>query len=192
MSKAYNPKTGQYEVEREQFDAMTEKLVKEQNSFSARAAKIGAEPERHSVEQVNTLADEYSREGGHGLIVQMLRAYAKMLTAQQAETGADERELPGVHGVGRIADNPCAVLVLLKAEPSDDALREIHDRLRAAQSGQRAGVAEGWKLVPVELTDEMRQAAYDAFIAQSKKRNGLVEAYRAALAAAPTQQQEGV
>lgn len=60
---------------------------------------------------------------------------------------------------------------------------------RAAQSGQRAGVAEGYALVPVEPTGEMRQAAYDAFIAQSKKRNGLVEAYRAALAAAPTQQE---
>lgn len=39
--------------------------------------------------------------------------------------------LPRVHGVSRMVDNPCAVLVMLKAEPSDDALRAIHDRLTA-------------------------------------------------------------
>lgn len=76
--------------------------------------------------------DAYAAGMGDPLV--MARDAAK----QRAEPVADERELPGVHGVGRIADNPCAVLVLLKAEPSDDALREIHDRLRATQSGQRA------------------------------------------------------
>lgn len=37
--------------------------------------------------------------------------------------------IPRVHGVSRVHDNPCAVLVLLKAEPTDDALRAIHDSL---------------------------------------------------------------
>lgn len=35
-----------------------------------------------------------------------------------------------VQGVGRIADNPRALLVILSAEPSDDDLRSMHDFLR--------------------------------------------------------------
>jgi hypothetical protein len=41
----------------------------------------------------------------------------------------ETRELPPLHGVSRIADNPCALMLLLKREPTDDDLREIHDVL---------------------------------------------------------------
>ncbi|CAN7639661.1 Lar family restriction alleviation protein [Paraburkholderia terricola] len=40
-----------------------------------------------------------------------------------------ERALPRVHGVSRMADNPCALLLLLMREPADDDLRAILDRL---------------------------------------------------------------
>ncbi|CAJ0710582.1 hypothetical protein ACPCHQ_11875 [Ralstonia thomasii] len=78
----------------------------------------------------------------------------------QADAGpvGDESQMPRVHGVSRIADNPCSVLVMLMAEPSDDALREIHDRLRA-QSGQRAGVAEGWRLYSADFSMNARNPA---------------------------------
>jgi hypothetical protein len=51
--------------------------------------------------------------------------------------------IPRVYGVSRMADNPCAVLVMLKAEPSDDALRAIHDRL-AAPVAPAAPVVTSW------------------------------------------------
>lgn len=57
----------------------------------------------------------------------------------QAESGA--AELPKIHGVSRVLDNPCALLLLLKREPSDDNLREIHDRL-AAPSREQVGETE--------------------------------------------------
>lgn len=44
---------------------------------------------KYSVEQVSAWADLYAKEGGHGLIVQMLRAYAKTLTAQRVEPAVD-------------------------------------------------------------------------------------------------------
>ena len=90
----------------------------------------------------------------------------------QADAGpvGDESQMPRVHGVSRIADNPCSVLVMLMAEPSDDALREIHDRLRA-QSGQRAGVAEGWQLSLIHISEPTRQAeiSYAVFCLKKKK-----------------------
>lgn len=129
----------------------------------------------------------------------------------QAEPGADERQVPGVYGVSRMADNPRAILVLLKAEPSDDALREIHERLRN-QSGQRAGVAEDANL--------LRDAAEKGLDINQQPQLGCVEvwagkgddalvfreyysghadreaatkcALKRALAAATTQQEEGV
>lgn len=112
------------------------------------------------------------------------RFYLGAQPGQQGETGADERAAfedwmrANRYDVGTFAWGEYHNMFARNAWMGWQA--------RAAQPGQRAGVAEGWKLVPVELTDEMRQAAYDAFIAQSKKRNGLVEAYRAAIAAAPT------
>lgn len=145
MSKAYNPKTGQYEVEREQFDDLAEKRLKGRVSFEAQVEKIGH---------------------------------------QQVESGADE-PLP-LDEWHRIAQEDRSAWPARNVRQLIDRVRQLESAKPVEQAGQRAGVADGWKLVPVELTDEMRQAAYDAFIAQSKKRNGLVEAYRAAIAAAPT------
>lgn len=96
------------------FDMEFDKLpdeIKEVDRGLARAAIIAAQQPEH--------------------VGQACGDSAEHVGIQQAEPGADERRLPGVHGVSRIADNPCALLLLLKGEPSDDALREIHDRLRA-------------------------------------------------------------
>lgn len=64
--------------------------------------------------------------------------------------------------------------------------KALHDLL-AAQSGQRAGAAKGWKLVPVEPTDEMVRAGNDLPRYATPARH----VWEAMLAAAPTQQQEG-
>jgi hypothetical protein len=45
--------------------------------------------------------------------------------------------IPGVHGVSRYYDNPCALLLMLKREPTDDELRAIHALL--ATAAQREG-----------------------------------------------------
>ncbi len=75
-----------------------------------------------------------------------------------------------------------------------DLLRDL-----AAQSGQRAGVAEGWKMVPMTPTVEMLVAAGEAFfdVARNWKQgstrrdqDAAESVYRSFLAAAPTQQQE--
>ena len=60
---------------------------------------------------------------------------------------------------------------------------------RAAQSGQRAGVAEGWKLVPLEPTFEMQEAGYCAWDSSCAHRERYV--YRAMIAAAPTPAAQG-
>ena len=65
----------------------------------------------------------------------------------------------------------------------------IQAYLRAAQSGQRAGVAEGWKLVPLEPTFEMQEAGYCAWDSSCAHRERYV--YRAMIAAAPTPAAQG-
>lgn len=111
----------------------------------------------------------------------------------QADAGpvGDESQMPRVHGVSRIADNPCSVLVMLMAEPSDDALREIHDRLRA-QSGQRAGVAEGAIEAAAKKLAEDFDYPWEHMPAKGKEDfRAKVRSIVAMLDAAPTQQQEG-
>ena len=60
---------------------------------------------------------------------------------------------------------------------------------QATQSGQRAGVAEGWKLVPEEITPEMLQAWWDS-PCHTNENVDVIAGWKAMLAAAPTQQQE--
>ncbi|WP_158665246.1 hypothetical protein [Ensifer adhaerens] len=68
----------------------------------------------------------------------------------------------------------------------DIAMRiEAYDELIAAQSGQRAGVAEGWKLVPLEPTPQMLEQI--KFLDDITDR-AMTARYKAMLAAAPTQQ----
>jgi hypothetical protein len=65
---------------------------------------------------------------------------------------------------------------------------------RAAQSGQRASVAEGWKLVPIEPTLEMKSAMVEAFMARKEdgtvahELNRATAAYKAMLAASTQQE----
>lgn len=231
MSKAYNPKTGRFEVEREQFDDLTEKLLKGQASFASQVAKIGhqqaepplytgkqatncavcgsaatvAEPSETWREKLIELADQLDAELTTGVqwsnaqfacfyVSDDLRKIVKkaggvpnekdwktraleaeklnrqfmdrwnaengpthmgepvIAAQQQAEPGADERAAlsdADLIEVGRTYD----------IHP-DSALSFARDVLaRAAQSGQRAGVADGWQLVPVEPTDAMMEAA---------------------------------
>lgn len=64
--------------------------------------------------------------------------------------------------------------------------------LKTAQSGQRAGVAEGHVVVPVVPTEAMLRAMTDGFIAvNGSNREEFARAYPRMLAAAPTQQQDG-
>lgn len=56
--------------------------------------------------------------------------YAAMLAAApDSPVQSDEVNLPPIHGVSRVADNPCSLMLLLKREPTDDDLRAIHDAL---------------------------------------------------------------
>ncbi|KWF74569.1 hypothetical protein WL89_30930 [Burkholderia cenocepacia] len=55
-----------------------------------------------------------------------------------APADAGEATIPRVHGISRFADNPCTVLVKLMAEPSDDALRAIHNMLTAPPAARVA------------------------------------------------------
>lgn len=91
----------------------------------------------------------------------MLVALRALLAAQQPEPRASTA-IPRVHGVGRVADNPCAVLVMLKAEPSDETLRAIHDRL-TAEPEPRAEVTENsyreLLAVLVDIYDDQRNNA---------------------------------
>lgn len=57
---------------------------------------------------------------------------ARALLAKQPTVAV----LPRVHGVSRVADNPCALLLLLMREPTDDDLRNIHDALRILSTGE--------------------------------------------------------
>ncbi|WRQ05499.1 major tail protein with Ig-like domain [Ralstonia phage AhaGv] len=164
MSKAYNPKTGQYEVEREQFDDLAEKRLKGQASFASQVAKIGhqqAEPPLYTGKQATNCAvcGEYKHTplrvdhmGGYVCLTCIDKEMAQ--PRQRAEPVADERAAfdenwaAGVLGLGGVLSHDAkqkVALVLLGA--------------RAAQSGQRAGVADGWQLVPVEPTDAMMEAA---------------------------------
>lgn len=47
------------------------------------------------------------------------------------EAPRDPREVLKVRGVGRVADEPRALLVLLSERPTDDELRSMHEHLRS-------------------------------------------------------------
>lgn len=98
---------------------------------------------------------------------------------QPAEPGADERAAFEEYR-SHLAEG-------FRPGPHSIAFDDFCAGYRAAQSGQRAGVAEGWQLVPIHPTktmlDAIAKAVSDGFV------DGMV--WRKALAAAPTQQQEG-
>lgn len=60
----------------------------------------------------------------------------------------------------------------------------------AAQSGQLAGVADGWQLVPIEPTTAMLDAAEHLDWTNDDVRSNCCNQWNAMIAAAPTQQQE--
>lgn len=57
------------------------------------------------------------------------------LAAEHARLAA-WRARPRVLGVGRMGDNPRAVLVSLERAPTDDELRALHDYLRGFAPGR--------------------------------------------------------
>lgn len=59
------------------------------------------------------------------------RVVARLMFSSASERSKETLKLPRVHGVSRISDNPCALLLLLMREPGDDDLRAIHDTLAA-------------------------------------------------------------
>ncbi|WP_155705991.1 hypothetical protein [Burkholderia cepacia] len=62
-----------------------------------------------------------------------------------APADAGEAAIPRVHGISHSADNPCTVLVKLMAEPSDDALRAIHNMLTAPPAARVASLTREQK-----------------------------------------------
>ena len=68
---------------------------------------------------------------------------------------------------------------------------DCHAVMTAAQSGQRAGVADGWQLVPKEPTKAMLDAAERLDWSSEDVRGNCCNQWNAMLAAVPTQQQEG-
>ena len=69
---------------------------------------------------------------------------------------------------------------------SPDTLKDTHRPAFQAgaawQRAQAAGVPEGWRLVPVEPTEEMLGAGYDAY-GQGHFTPAIIDCYRAMLAA---------
>lgn len=58
------------------------------------------------------------------------------------EAPRDETKMLKVRGVGRVEDEPRAVLVMLNEQPTDDELRNIHEFLRSwplAQEPEKVG-----------------------------------------------------
>ena len=52
------------------------------------------------------------------------------------EAPRDPAEVLRVRGVGRVADEPRAILVMLTERPTDDEVRALHDYLRAWSGGE--------------------------------------------------------
>lgn len=59
-----------------------------------------------------------------------------------ASARGEERDWPRVYGVSRTSDNNRALLVVFAQEPSDDALRAVHEALRHAAPVPAAAIAE--------------------------------------------------
>ena len=73
---------------------------------------------------------------------------------------------------------------------ADDRVMDYGRACYAAALSQTAGVPDGWKLVPVEPTDEMIDAAWECdsatdYVGEHKRIHSAADAYRAMLAAAP-------
>lgn len=116
--------------------------------------------------------------------------YVPRADVQQAEPGADER-----------AEFETALKQYAEAchrSESCSAMDAARARVcaifsRAAQSGQRAGVAEGWRLVPAKPTREIAEAGIKEVYFLKGTHISIDDAmylYRKFIAAAPTQQQQ--
>ncbi len=100
----------------------------------------------------------YGPHGRHGEM-QCKYCGAKPAAQQQAEPGADERAASHIGTLEIGSDGEYNFRPnreeIQRVKPAFGDPSEKHRLYRAAQSGQRAGVADGWKLVPKEPTDDM-------------------------------------
>jgi hypothetical protein len=106
------------------------------------AFEVWAEDQQLSVDRHGSSYDcpeTQSAWEGYRFGLKLARAAS---TSTNVAQGAEAVALPKVHGISRMADNPCALLLLLMREPTDDDLRAIHARLAA----------------PTVLTDDARDA----------------------------------
>ncbi|MGF6806250.1 hypothetical protein OKW30_001376 [Paraburkholderia sp. Clong3] len=132
-----------HELKAEYFDA--EQSAAPQAETVPEGWKLKLVPVNPTKQQLADICESYWGDGWgddddmrDARIVDARNMYQAMLAAApaaplpRASEQADEAvTLPRVHGVSRIADNPCALMVLLMREPSDDDLRAIHDVLAA-------------------------------------------------------------
>ena len=71
----------------------------------------------------------------------------------------------------------------------DPYIEELSKLAADVRAGQASKVPEGWKLVPVEPTDEMMREMTDPFMAiNGDNRTAFESAYRAMIAAAPSKE----
>ncbi len=76
-----------------------------------------------------------------------------------------QHSVPEISGIGRDAEHPRAVVLYLRNEPSEEDMRAIQNFLRAISADvltqAQHSVPEGWKLVPVEPTEDVLDAIHN-------------------------------
>lgn len=140
---------------------------------------------KHLGEHFGASCADWKCQGMQGALMHRAAVSAVAAWNRRAALASDAAgaPIPRVHGVSRMADNRCAVLVVLKAEPSDDALRAIHDRLAAPVAP--AAVAPLSDTLLEETAEEIMKGMRAIGTWEPRKRFA-VRVMRDRLAAAPT------
>jgi hypothetical protein len=105
-------------------------------------------------------------------------------TTEAVTKGERGALLPRIHGVSRVADNPCALMLFLMREPSDDDLRRIHDALRRASSSQAPADDGADGRISVSLTHGQVSALYLTLLRRERPAFGWMEEPLVAIEAA--------